>query len=391
MKRYLLTIVLILHGFAVFAQSGRLAAYTEAYGNLFTWTDKLALLREISAANIDDAVDLYARSLRELLQDYQNIKFGSTEWNSANNVAHFLIAELVAARHEAAGNDLWRSYQTFTDSMVQAEALAALGELKVDSRYADVLQVVDTLNMRNSITNRQNDENIAVGGFIALEKYGNPEGYLAAFIGSESWYREFVKQRARSAFNALLQDPSRLLPDIILSPQYTPLVKYRALEYVDGASIDNSQKAEIASKSLAQGWRSLSSNPRIAREVANFRRFALQMIRKYGTDQTNETYAALNRSLKDGGLDEKLDCIPALGSVNTPESVTIIIDYLRVLNENRLIMNSQPIDDRLVRSLIPTMRASNDTRIQDAFRQILSVPWSNTVLKMAQDALSGTR
>ncbi|MDR1094959.1 MAG: hypothetical protein LBL31_01075, partial [Spirochaetaceae bacterium] len=290
-----------------------------------TWTDKLALLREISAANIDGAADLYAGSLRELLQDYQNIKFGTTEWNSANNAARFLIAELVAARHEAAGTDLWRSYQTFTDSIVQAEALAALGELKVDSRYADVLQVVNTLNLRTSATNRPNDENIAAGGFTALEKYGNPEGYLAAFIGSESWYREFVKQRARSAFNTLLQDPSRLLPDIILSPQYAPSVKYRALEYVDGASIDNSQKAEIASKSLAQGWRSLSGDPHIAREVVNFRRLALQMIRKYGTDQTNETYAALNRSLKDGGLDEKLDCIPALGSINTPESATIIL------------------------------------------------------------------
>jgi hypothetical protein len=391
MNRYLLTIILILHGFAVFAQSGRIEAYTDAYGSLFTWTDRLALLRELSAANIDGAADLYARSLRELLQDYQNIKYGTTEWSSANNAAHFLIAELVAARHEASGNNLWRSYQTFTDSMVQAEALVALGELKVESRYVDVLQVVNTLNEKTSTTNRQNDENVAVGGFTALEKYGNPEGYIAAFIGSEGWYREFVKQRARSAFNALLQDPSRLLPDIIQSPQFSPAVKQRALEYTDGASLDTSQKAEIASKALAQGWRTFSSDPRIASELGSFRRAALRMIRKYGADQTNETYTALSLSLSDGSLDEKLDCIPALGSVKTPESVTIILNYLRELNNNRLAANSDPHNDRIMRSIIPALRASNDTRAQDAFRQILSTPWSNTVLKMAQEALSGTR
>jgi hypothetical protein len=391
MKRYLFTLVLILYGFVAFAQSGRLEVYTDAYGSLSTWASKLALLREMSAANIDSAVNLYAKSFRELLQDYQNIKYGTTEWSDANNLAHFLIAELVAARYEAAGNDLWRSYQIFTDSTVQAEALAALGELNVESRYTDVVQVVNILNAKSSATNRQNDENVAVGGFTALEKYGNPEGYIAAFIGSESWYREFVKQRARSAFNALLQDPSRLLPDIILSSQYSPQVKQRALEYVDGASIDNSQKAEIASKSLAQGWRTFSNDQRIAQELVVFRRAALQMIRKYGIDQTAETYAALNRSLREGGLDEKLDCIPALGSVKTTESVTVIFDYLRMLNENRLISNSQSVDDRLMRSLIPAMRESNDTRAQDAFRQILSAPWSNTVLSMAQEALTGTR
>ncbi|MDR1230783.1 MAG: hypothetical protein LBK61_05220 [Spirochaetaceae bacterium] len=349
------------------------------------------MLREMSSTTIDGAVDLYARSLRELLQDYQNIRFGTTEWNDANDLAHLLIAELVAARHEASGNNFWRSYQTFTDSTVQAEALVALGELKVESRFTDVVWVVNTLNAKPNSTNRQNDENIAAGGFTALEKYGNQEGYLAAFIGSESWYREFVKQRARSAFNALLKDPAQLLPDIILPTQYSPIVKQRALEYVDSSSIDNSQKAEIASKALVQGSRTISSDPGVTQGLVDYRRAALQMIRKYGIDQATETYTALSRSLNTGNVYEKLDCIPALGSVKTPEAATIIYDYLRMLNDNRILANSQPIDDRLMRSLIPAMRESNDTRAQEIFRQTLSAPWSNTVLAMAQEALDGTR
>jgi hypothetical protein len=391
MKRYLLTIVLILQGFAVFAQSGSIEAYTGVYDRLTSWQDKFTLLKEMTAMNIEGSVTFYAKVFRELTQGYQNIKYGSTEWADANSIAHILIAELVSARYEVAGNDFWRCYQTFTDSTVQAEALVALGELKIESRYADVEQVVNLLNAKSSTTNRQNDENVAVGGFTALEKYGKPEGYLAAFIGSESWYREFVKQSARSAFNALLQDPTSLLPDIIMSAQYSPLLKQRALEHVNNAAIDNAQKADIASKSLVQGWRTFSNNQRVMRELAGFRRLALQMIRQYGTDQTNETYTALSRSLSEGSLDEKLDCIPALGAVKTTESITIILNYVQMLNANRRLANSQPIDDRLMRSLIPAMSESNDARIRDMLHQVQATSWSNTVLNMVQEALSKIR
>jgi hypothetical protein len=388
MKRFLLIIVLVLQSFVVFSQSGSLETYTELYGRLPTWQEKLSLLREMTATTIDGAVNFYAGAFGELTNAYQNIRYGSTEWTSANTIAHILISELVSARYEAAGNELWRCYQIFTDSTVQAEALAALGDLKIDSRYADVEQVVNWLNAKSNITNRQNDENIAVGGFTALEKYGKQEGYLAAFVGSEGWYREFVKQTARSAFNALLQDPTRLLPDVIMSSQYSPQLKQKALEYVDNASIDNAQKADIASKSLAQGWRPFSSDQRIMREVISFRRLALRMIRKYGSDRTAETYAAMNRSLREGNLDEKLDCIPALGAVNTTESITIILNYVQTLNNNRRIANSQPIDDRLMRSLIPAMSESRDNRVRDTLHQVQGTPWSNTVLNMAQEALS---
>jgi hypothetical protein len=388
MKRNLLTIVLILQCFTVFAQLASVEAYADTYSRMSAWQDKLILLREMTAANLADPVDFYAKSLHELTQTYQNIKYGTTEWSSANSIAHILIAELVSARHEAAGDDLWRSYQTFTDSTVQAEALVALGELKIESRYADVERVVNWLNTKTSTTNRQDDENVAVGGFTALEKYGKPEGYLVAFVGSESWYREFVKQTARSSFNVLLQDPALLLPDVILSPQYPPLLKQKALEYVDNTDIERTQKADIASKSLLQGWRTFSSDQRIMLELVYLRRLALQMIRKYGADQANETYAAMSRSLHEGSLDEKLDCIPALGAVKTAESVTIILNYVQTLNNSRRASYSQAIDDRLMRSLIPAMGESNDSRIKDMLYQIQSVPWSNTVLKMAQEALS---
>jgi hypothetical protein len=388
MKRLLLTIVLILQGFTVFAQSASLDAYAELYDRMPTWQDKLTLLREMTAENIDGSVEFYAKIFGELTWAYHNIKNGSTEWFSANNIAHILIAQLVSARYEAAGNDFWRCYQVSTDSTVQAEALVALGELKIDSRYADVEGVVNWLNAKVNTTNRQDDENIAAGGFTALERYGKPEGYLAAFVGSEGWYREFVKKVARSAFTALLQDPSRLLPDIIMSAQYSPQLKQKALEYVDGAAVDAAQKADIASKSLVQGWRVYSNDQRIMRDYAGFRQFALQMIRKYGSDGAKETYTALNRSLREGNLDEKLACIPALGHLSTTESVTIILDYVQILNNNRRIANSEPIDDRLMRSLLPAMLESSDSRIKDSLYQVQATPWSNTVLNMVEEALA---
>jgi hypothetical protein len=387
MKRFLLTGILILPAFAVFTQSSELEVYDSLYNRSSTWQDKLAILQEMTSIDIDGSLEFYAKALDDLMMAYRSVKHGGIEWASANSIAHILIAELVSSRYEAAGDNLWRCSQFATDPNVQAKALVALGELRIESHYADVEQVVNRLNANSESANRQNDEIIATGGFVALEKYGKPEGYLAAFVGTESWYRESVKQSARSAVTALLQDPARLLPDVILSAQYAPLLKQKALLYVDGASLGNTQKADIASQSLVQGWQSYSSDRRTAQELINLRRLALQMIRKYGSNGTKETYSAATRSIREGGLDEKLDGILALGALNAPESTAILLDYVQILNENRRIANSQPIDDRLMRSLVPALGASSDPRVKDMLRQTQSLPWSNTVLNMVREVL----
>jgi hypothetical protein len=390
MKRFLLIGALILQNFAAFGQSANLEVYDGLYNESPTWLDKLSVLRGITAANIDGAVDFYAKSFSDLVLAYRGIKQGGTEWVGANSIARILIAELVSARYEAAGDNFWRCYQFFTDPNVQAQALIALGELKIESHYADVEQMVQWLNANPSTTtaNRQKDEVIAIGGFTALEKYGKPEGYLAAFIGSESWYRDLVKKAARSAVTTLLQDPSRLLPDVIMVAQYSPALKQKALAYVDGAALDNTQKAEIASQTLLQGWRTRSNDESVIRELAGLRRAALQVIRKYGSNGTPETYAAVRRSLREGAYDEKHDSILALGAINTTESAAILVDYAQHLNENRYMANSESIDDRLMRSIVPVLGTLSDSRARDMLQQIQTTPWSNTVINMARETLS---
>lgn len=388
MKRFLLLTFLILPGFAAFAQSGSLEVYVELYNRSSTWQDKLAILNEITASNLEGSVNFYAKAFSELNMTYRNVKSGSTEWTAANNIAHTYIALLVEARHDASGEDFWRCYQTFTDSTVQAEALVALGELKYEPRFADVERVLNQLNAKTNTTNRQNDENIAAGGFVALEKYGKPEGYLVAFVGSEGWYREFVKQTARAAVAALLQDPSNLFRDVVQSSYYPNTLKYAALSYVDRSTLGNDQKADFASRSLVQAWRSYSNDQRVQREFTDFRRLALVMIRKYGSNASSAVYQAMERSLRQGNLDEKLDCIPALGALKTAESLNIIISYVQILNDNRRISNSQSIDDRLMRSLVPEIGESGDPSVRDMLYQVQAAPWSNTVLGLARDALA---
>jgi hypothetical protein len=388
MKRFLLLNILILLAFTAFAQSSEIEVYGALYNGAPTWQEKHTVLQEMTALNIDGSADFYAKAFDDLIMVYRSIKHGSTEWASANRIALILIAELSSSRYEAAGDNLWRCYQFSPDPTVRAAALVALGEMKIESHYADVEDAVNRLNANTQSVNRLNDEIVAAGGFAALEKYGKPEGYLAAFVGQESWYRESVKQAARSAVAALLQDPARLLPDVILSGQYSPLLKQKALLYVDGASLDNAQKADIASQSLLQGWLSYSSDWRTAQEFMRLRQTALQMIRKYGSNGTKETYAAAARSLREGTFDEKIDSILALGALNTAESTNILFDYAQTLTENRCIANSQPIDDRLMRSLVPTLGASSDPRAEDILRQIQTAPWSNTVLNMVREALA---
>jgi hypothetical protein len=384
----MLLTVFILQNLSGFAQSSSLDIIVEMYNRAILWGEKLTITRDIAASDAsNDAGDFYARSFYDLTMRYTGIKTGSTEWFSANQLGSLLIEQLVAAQRTASGDDFWRCYRVFTDANVQAQALIALGELKIEAHFNDVVWVLTRLNAKTDFTTRANDEIIARGGFIALEKYGKPEGYPVVFAGIEGWYREYVKVAARSALAALLPDPSDLLRDVVLDAFAAPPLKLAALQYIDQSSLDNTNKADAASQALVEAWRIYSSDQRVAAKLSELKRLAFQMILKYGSNGVAATYRALERSLYEGTFDEKLECIPALCSLKTPEALNIIAGYMLQLNTSRQRGITDSANDRLMRTFVITLGNSGDANAKDLLLQVQAAPWSNAVLGLADDAL----
>jgi hypothetical protein len=388
MKRFILLTVFILQNLSGFAQSSGLDIFVEMYNRAILWQEKLVIMRDVAASDADSAAaDFYARSFYDLTMLYTGIKSGSTEWFSANQLGSLLIERLVAAQRTASGDDFWRCYRVFTDASVQAQALIVLGELKIEAHFNDVVWVLTRLNAKTDLTTRANDEIIARGGFIALEKYGKPEGCPVVFAGIEGWYREYVKDTARSTLAALLQDPSSLLRDVILDAFTAPQLKLVALRYIDQSSLDNTSKADAASQTLVEAWYTHSSDQRVTTKQTELKRLALQMILKYGSNGEIATYKALERSLYEGTFDEKLECIPALCSLKTPEALDIIAGYMLALNTNRQRGITDSSNDRLMRTFVVTLGNSGDASAKELLLQVQAAPWSNTVLSLASDAL----
>jgi hypothetical protein len=121
------------------------------------------------------------------------------------------------------------------------------------------------------------------------------------------------------------------------------------------------------------------------------RKLALGMIRRYGT-QDSAVYTQLDRSYRDGDMDEKLATLQVLNAMPTEDSVRLLAEFLRVIHGRRLTNTLTANDEQLVRVIIPALgNVGNVAR--SVSRPILILvqnanDWSSTVQRLAADALN---
>jgi hypothetical protein len=142
---------------------------------------------------------------------------------------------------------------------------------------------------------------------------------------------------------------------------------------------------------LTEGWRNRGNDVRQRTELAEMRKLSLGMIRRYGT-QDSAVYAQLDRSYRDGDMDEKLATLQVLNVMPTEDSVRLLTEYLRIIHGRRLTNTLTATDEQLVRVIIPAL-GNVGSVARSVCRPILLLvqnapDWSSTVQRLARDALS---
>jgi len=384
MKRFFSLLLIGLSAFGAFA-SEAMDVYTFLYEQATSPQERLAVLKSLSDQNIDGAGRLYAQALSQLLQEFPSLKT-TAERDAADQSARLLAQLLGNSKYTAAAGDLWRVVENFSNPLVKADALIAMGKLRnVD--YAELIEkLLYDLNLKPA-TDPEAGEKIAYGAILALEKYQQPSGYLPVFFAATGWYNKRIREQAERSLPYIMDNPEVPLTSLIRSSAYTYDIKFLALQRMEASKAPADAKARVAVIALAEGWRASTMDVKQRVQLGNSRKLAIDMIRRYKTEDTT-VLPLLERSYKEGiDTEEKLNAVAALSAIGTDDAARLLSNFLLALNAKRKANNITQEDEQLVRAVIPALGATGKSVARPALQAVEYQDWTNYVKTLAQDAL----
>jgi hypothetical protein len=382
--------VALLFAAAVPAIAQDMDFYNKQFDSANTIQDQLAITQEVAAANFEGAGAFYTHALGTLLTQYPRLGT-PLEKNTADDMAKLLCQKIGGGGDAGPGQNLWRVVEVFSNPLVKAEALRALGKLQAVDLLPQVVQLLTDLNNAPPPNERTNREQIAFGAVDALESYRDSSGYIPVFLASTGWYSERIKSRAREALPNIIDNPSDPLISILKSSSYGYAIKYQALQVLEASEVTAQQKAAGAVAALADVWNSSTNVSGQRATLALNRKLCLSMIRRYGTEDAN-VYRLLERCYKEGyDEEEQIAALAALSALASDDSVRIISSFLADMTARMRSGLLTREDERLIRVIVPALGNTGKPSARIPLQSVLNNDWTSAVKTLARDALKKIR
>ncbi|MDR2181780.1 MAG: hypothetical protein LBN92_03775 [Treponema sp.] len=396
MKQIITTIVIltVLTG-ALFAQDAQQEAadqtarqpdfYTAQFDAQDTVQGQLGVVK--SAVEDGEATtEFFAHALERLALDYPDAGNSASVRRAADEMVQLLAARLGEAQYAAAGPDLWRLQGYLTSPLPRAECLASLGKIQAVDFIPGIVQLLTDYNQEAG-DDPLAREQVMYGMITALREYKDSSGYLPVFFTSTGWCSERIKSYAREALPVIMDNPTEPLLSVIRSTGYVYSVKYAALQTLEASQVTAQQKSQGAVVSLGVAWQSSTTQVGQRSILTNTRKLAVDMIRRYGTDDAN-VYPLLERCYREGvDEQEQIYAIAALSALATDDSARRLSAFLIDINTRLARGTLTPEDERLVRVIIPALGNTGRPLARNALRSVLQADWTGAVQRLAQDAL----
>jgi len=365
--------------------SEELDIYTNIYRNAMTWNERLNILRDVSSSNLDGVGQLYAEALSQLILEQPNLQT-TAEKTAADESARLLANLLGDAKYTGAAGDLWKVVQNFSNPLVKADALIALGRVRGTDYLEQVVKILTDLNL-SPTSDPESGQKIAYGAILALEKYKDPSGYLPVFFASTGWYNRRVKDQAVASLPYIIDDPSEPLSSILKSSGYSYDTKLLALQKEEESKAPPSSKATVAVLALSEGWKAATNDVKQRMQLANMRKLSIDMIKRYGSADP-AAIPLLGQSYTMGiDSEERLSSVAALAAIGSDAAARTLANFLLDLNKKRQDGNITAEDERMVRAVIPALGSTAKPIARTALRMVENVDWTNAVKVLAAEAL----
>ena len=352
--------------------------WSKLYKQAKTVKQKYDIMLNIVELDNRDMIPTLIEALEEL--NMQDLYMDKKEKVVQNDLKILVVRELGELRASGASEEIFRVVREAEDSHLKEEALIAMGKTGSKDYALNIALILRNLTFSRG-ENIVSDEAIANGCIKALERLGEPVGYLPVFYATTAGFSRRVTETAEKALLNIVDDPSDILTALIMTESCFEM-KLHGLraEYKSNAS--ELRKFEVATHALNEG---LINKPADLDEEAllrEIRRLALEMIIEL-KDKNNKPIPLIEQVLYRYNDDsEKVYAIEALKSISTNEAVKSLISFLAYQND-RQASGVTAMDNRII---MATIKALGSLESKVGYQELLRVKFSGYPAAVEREA-----
>jgi hypothetical protein len=349
------------------------------YEKAETLEQKHQVMLNIYEQNSRDLVPV----LTQVLDDMVRLKGGLSlqELEVKRRIEVLAIRKLADFRAEEAGPLIYEAMWSTEDPFLKSEAITALGKVGAREYAEPIARMLKNLNFYRG-DRLQEEEAVAYACVVALERFGDPVGYLPVLFASTAGYSRKVKEAAERAMAGMIEDPSPILLDFIRNePDFQ--IKLRGVQIALQADIPGEKKTDIALEALRQGLIHKPMDKQEAVALRDIRLTGLQALISLRTTQERAVHV-IERILYLRGTDESevLHALEALGGYSSEEAAKVLARFLGYQND-RQASEVTAVNNRLV---IATIRSLGRTGNPVGYEELMRVKYVGYAASVAREA-----
>ncbi|WP_028975345.1 hypothetical protein [Spirochaeta cellobiosiphila] len=361
----------------------------EVWTNLFKRSKSLeqqkAILTNILKLDDRDMAPL----LMDALSEYVNGSKSDTTYDQKslrNDVTLMVVQELGDLKASEAAETVMDVYRNFEDPIVRSAALIAVGQMRALQYGEEISLILRNLNFGPNGKEREN-EIMAYGAILGLERMKSPFGYEPVFYASRGWYPSRTRKLAEQALDTITDDPTEFLKSVIENTDNYKNKTY-AIEKEASSKAPASSKADVAFLGLKEGLEFQPDDLSQQLDLSKLRLTSIQVLNQYGKGKEEVVPYLKESAERKWDQQERLNAIVALGVNATDPAVEVLAEFLTNFNYRQTEGLNSNEDLQAIRSTIGAMVIANNSI---AVPSLIEVEFSNfpgNISRLAKDALT---
>lgn len=352
---------------------------------------KLAVMTSMVKINDKGMIDLYEEIIAEDIVANLSNKKSVNEAKYFNDLAILVVNKLGQLKAVNSASFIYQVYLNSEESLVQAECLLALGNMRATEFLDDIAYVLHTKNQRPTkgaytFTDIENESKVAFAAISALDRFKDIEGYSPVFFASIGWYNDRVTNYADKVLLTITPNPTEALIPILVDGDFKE--KEKAISEVYECNAPAEDKIRSSRIALQQGHDNIADTIQKGMILTSLRKKAIITTWSNKSSEPEDVHYLL-KSVREGtDLEERIYAIRALGINNSDEAISALTTVLQEYNERNVSdIGITYVDEDIIREIIITLGKCGNKNAEYALMEVLYSGYTDGIVRTAKKAL----
>ena len=298
-----------------------------------------------------------------------------------------IVKALGTLKTRDAEDQVWFVVNHSADSsLLKANALIALGEMRATTYATDISTMLRNLNFNTQQSSRESAEIEAYACILALQKMRQPVGFEPVFYAATGWYSRRTKDLALESLAAIAEDPTEQILEIMVNADFSTKRTALAVENNSNAPADNKNRVAVAA--LTEGLRYQPNDKVQVDELYRLRVDAIKALIQNGSAEDAAVPLLKTTVERADDPNEMIYAYYALGVIGSDAAVDVLSEKLTMFNERQISgLNASQTQLDYIRQIINSIGMSGNSRGSSALTEVQFSNYTPAINRLARQAL----